>query len=159
LKALAREINAPVVVLCQLSREAEQQPDGYRMLSTLRESGDIEQDADVVMILHRLSAEKLKAYEDKHGEGSAGKFIQVTVAKHRNGPTGMVNLLFDKKQQRFCMLARQYDQGETRPVEPKRNKPLSFFNTTKEEIAPQPQEPEQYDLTPVAEGEYDEVPF
>jgi len=166
LKSLAREINAPVVVLCQLSREAEMQPDGFRMLSTLRESGDIEQDADVVVILHRPTESVVKTYEEKHGVGSADNIVQATVAKHRNGPTGKVSLVFDKKQQRFHMLARP---GSHDPMETSQNKAYSHKtkpkgtenNTGLFFSRPKPEEDSnhQHDLTPVINGEELDLPF
>ena len=86
LKILAKEINVPVVALSQLSRAVEQRPDHRPMLSDLRESGAIEQDADLVMFLYR---------DDYYNEDSEKKNIaEVILAKHRAGSTGTVELLW-----------------------------------------------------------------
>ena len=86
LKILAKEINVPVIALSQLSRAAEQRPDHRPMLSDLRESGAIEQDADIVMFLYR---------DDYYNEDSEKKNIaEVILAKHRSGSTGTVELLW-----------------------------------------------------------------
>ncbi len=96
LKALARELEVPLVALSQLSRGPEQRTDKRPMLSDLRESGSIEQDADVVMFLFR--PEYYASAENRHElEGKA----ELIVAKQRNGPTGVVNLYFHKAHTRF----------------------------------------------------------
>lgn len=100
LKQLARELDAPVIACCQLGRSADAETDGFRMMAHLRESGDIEQDADTIVILSRPSAKVAQEAGD-----SAHALVQATVAKHRNGPTGRVDLFFDKPRQRFCALA------------------------------------------------------
>ncbi|MCX6357808.1 MAG: replicative DNA helicase [Candidatus Aureabacteria bacterium] len=87
LKALARELNVPVVVLSQLNREAEARPDHRPRLSDLRESGAIEQDADVVLLLFR------EEYYEPDNEDAKGK-AEVIIAKQRNGPVGSVKLTF-----------------------------------------------------------------
>jgi replicative DNA helicase len=95
LKGLARELNVPVVALSQLSRAVEQRR-GKPRLSDLRDSGSIEQDADVVMFIHR---------EDRMHEDSDKKNIaEILIEKHRNGPLGRVELYFDDKRSTFVPL-------------------------------------------------------
>ena len=92
LKRLARELNVPVIALSQLSRSSEHREGGQPRLSDLRDSGAIEQDADVVLMLWRQSIPDIASeYED----------VKAIVAKHRNGPTGMVDLLFKKATTTF----------------------------------------------------------
>jgi replicative DNA helicase len=103
LKALARELQIPVIALSQLSRAVESRQDHRPMLSDLRESGAIEQDADVVMFVHR------DELFDKETERK--NIADIIVAKHRNGPIGQVPLRFFPNQTRFADLER-YRQGE-----------------------------------------------
>lgn len=93
LKIIARELDVPVIALSQLSRAVESRTDRRPQLSDLRESGSIEQDADIVMFLHR---------EDMYNQNTEnlGK-AEVIIAKHRNGPTGEVPLTFVKEQARY----------------------------------------------------------
>jgi replicative DNA helicase len=106
LKQLARELEVPVIALSQLSRASEQRGgDRIPVLSDLRDSGAIEQDADLVMFIHR--PEMYKDQRDKAeqaGESLEGR-ADVIVAKHRNGPTGMVDLFFHKQFTRFDNLS------------------------------------------------------
>ena len=98
LKALARELKVPVIALSQLSRAVEQRPDRRPQLSDLRESGAIEQDADVVMLLLR------EEYYDPGNEKKEGR-AEVNIAKQRNGPVGKVELGFIKEYTRFQSLS------------------------------------------------------
>jgi replicative DNA helicase len=100
LKALARELEIPVMALSQLNRQLEKRDDKRPRLSDLRESGALEQDADVVAFIHREGAFKKK---DKI-QPDDGK-SELIVAKQRNGPTGSVPLLFLKQYLRFENLA------------------------------------------------------
>ncbi len=102
LKGLARELRIPVLAISQLSRAPEQRPDKRPILSDLRESGSIEQDSDLVMFLFRP-----EYYKSDERPGIA----EVIVSKHRNGPTGMIELKFRRDHTRFYNL-------ETRRPEP-----------------------------------------
>ncbi|MEY8354468.1 replicative DNA helicase [Lachnospiraceae bacterium 54-53] len=99
LKALAREMNAPVIALSQLSRACETRQDHRPMLSDLRESGAIEQDADVVMFLYRDD------YYNK--DTDMPNIAEVIIAKQRNGPIGTVNLVWRPEYTKFANMARQ----------------------------------------------------
>ena len=101
LKILAKEINVPVIALSQLSRAVEQRPDHRPMLSDLRESGAIEQDADIVMFLYR---------DDYYNKESEKKDIaEVIIAKQRGGQTGTVELLWMGNYTKFINLERRFD--------------------------------------------------
>jgi replicative DNA helicase len=104
IKALARELKVPVIALSQLNRSSEQR-DGHRpRMSDLRESGSIEQDADVVMLLHREDY-----YKQQNPDFIPDNIAEVIIAKQRNGPTGPVKLTFDSKTTTFRNLATQIE--------------------------------------------------
>lgn len=107
LKALAKELNIPVVALSQLNRAVETRSDKKPMLSDLRESGSIEQDADVVLFLYRPEMYQIQTFGsgDMQGESTEG-IAEVIVGKQRNGPTGEVRLKFIKEYARFENLER-----------------------------------------------------
>ena len=102
LKILAKELNVPVIALSQLSRAAEQRPDHRPMLSDLRESGAIEQDADIVMFLYR---------DDYYNEDSEKKNIaEIIIAKHRSGSTGTVELLWLGNYTKFANIEKYREE-------------------------------------------------
>ena len=101
LKIFAKEINVPVIALSQLSRAPEQRPDHRPMLSDLRESGSIEQDADIVTFLYR---------DDYYNEDSDKKNIaEVIIAKHRSGSTGTVELMWFGNYTKFANIEKYRD--------------------------------------------------
>lgn len=98
MKLLAKELEVPVIAISQLNRGPEQRTDKRPMISDLRESGSIEQDADIVMLLHREDA-----YEPESPRAGEADFI---IAKHRNGPTSTIAVAFQGHYSRFVDLAR-----------------------------------------------------
>jgi replicative DNA helicase len=103
LKLMARELNCPVIALSQLSRAVEQRQDKRPMLSDIRESGSIEQDADIVAFLYR------EDYYDKETEEK--NIIEVIIGKQRSGPTGTVKLAFLKEYNKFVSLDQSHQQA------------------------------------------------
>ncbi|MFA6548373.1 MAG: replicative DNA helicase [Candidatus Margulisiibacteriota bacterium] len=102
LKTLARELDVPVIALSQLSRAVEQRTDRIPRLSDLRESGEIEQTADLVMFIHR---------EDYYNpQSDRGNIAEIIIAKQRNGPVGSVELVFRKEIAKFCSKETRYEE-------------------------------------------------
>ncbi len=121
LKAIAKELDIPVIALSQLSRQVEQREDKRPQLSDLRESGSIEQDADVVMFVFR---EEYYKEREKPGENDVEAMMkwqeemsrlhgraELVIGKQRHGPIGTVDLAFDGRFTRFSNLVRQHQQG------------------------------------------------
>jgi len=129
LKNLARELKIPVLAISQLSRAVEQRGEKRPQLADLRESGSIEQDADVVMFIYRKSADrKYQAneltQEDRH-------LAEIHIAKHRNGPTGMIKLFFNEQLVSFQNLAK------AKQIEPR----VGISNSE-----PMPSDPDAYNI-------------
>ncbi|TSC76676.1 MAG: replicative DNA helicase [Parcubacteria group bacterium Gr01-1014_33] len=102
LKAMAKELNIPVLAISQLSRGVEMRPSSIPKLSDLRESGSIEQDSDVVIFIYR---------EDKAKENSDRKNIaEIRIEKHRNGPTGKLELFFQEESATFRSIAKHFEE-------------------------------------------------
>lgn len=101
LKGLAKELNVPVIALSQLSRAVEQRPSKVPRLSDLRDSGSIEQDADLVLFIYRE--------EERDNPNKKTNQAQIIIAKHRNGPVGAVDLYFDDQRATFSDLTDDYE--------------------------------------------------
>ncbi len=110
LKQLAKEIDVPVIALSQLSRAVESRSPAIPKLADLRESGSIEQDADIVMFIYRKSKDKSRECPDDEKN-----LAEIHIEKHRNGPTGIVNLFFDENKVTFRSMASQHQNANTPP--------------------------------------------
>lgn len=104
LKGLARELNVPVIAVSQLSRAVDQRDHKMPRLSDLRESGSIEQDADVVLFIYRKDRDKIDVPPEEQN------IAQINIAKHRNGPLGSVDLKFDQERVTFRSIEKKYDE-------------------------------------------------
>ena len=116
LKGIARELNVPVIALSQLNRAVESRPDKRPMLSDLRESGSIEQDADAVLLIFREDMYKGK-------EADRPNIAEIIIAKHRNGPTGKIELFFDSEKTSFRNLDKTFSQSLPTPAQMVTNNP------------------------------------
>lgn len=123
LKSIARELNIPVLALSQLSRSVEASNPAKPKLSHLRESGSIEQDADVVLFIYRKSADR--NFDPKLIPPDEKNLAEIIIAKHRNGPTGEVNMIFDAERASFRSLTNKY--VERSAPAPQALKPKSAF--------------------------------
>ena len=104
LKGLARELDVPLMTASQLSRAVEQRTDKHPVLSDLRESGSLEQDADIVMFIYR---------DELYNEDTETPNIaDIMIAKHRSGPTGTVQLFFNKRLTQFLDAATHIPPGD-----------------------------------------------
>ncbi|MFA5062086.1 MAG: replicative DNA helicase [Patescibacteria group bacterium] len=140
LKGIARELNIPVLALSQLSRSVEMSKPAIPKLAHLRESGSIEQDADVVLFIYRKSADRGYRMEDISPDE---RFVaEIHIAKHRNGPTGLVKMIFDEPRASFRNMTTQYNSGsapqQQNPApQPQVLKPKSaFIQNTNPELPP-----------------------
>jgi replicative DNA helicase len=104
IKGLARELDVPIIALSQLSRTVEQRPDKRPIMSDLRESGSIEQDADIIMMMYR---------EEYYDEFTEKKWVtDILMRKNRNGPIGNIELMFNKNNQKFYEIDHKYASNE-----------------------------------------------
>ncbi len=111
LKAIARELNIPVIALSQLSRNVESRDTHIPRLADLRESGSIEQDADVVLFIYREAMYNSDLSPDKKN------ITDIIIAKHRNGPTGKIQLYFDANRVTFKNLERKIENAKDQPAQ------------------------------------------
>ena len=130
LKSIARELNIPVIALSQLSRAVELQKPSIPRLAHLRESGSIEQDADIVLFIYRKASDRNYRPEDLSPEER--HTAEIHIAKHRNGPTGMVKLYFDDTRASFRNMTKKNQftpaiaTSENTGVLPSGNGPIEF---------------------------------
>jgi len=110
LKSIARELNIPILALAQLSRAVEQNRPAIPKLSHLRDSGSIEQDADIVMFIYRKAVDRNFNPNDLPEEERYK--AEIYIAKHRNGPTGKINLFFNETTVSFKSLSHQQEESE-----------------------------------------------
>ncbi|PIR93996.1 replicative DNA helicase [Candidatus Falkowbacteria bacterium CG10_big_fil_rev_8_21_14_0_10_39_11] len=115
LKQIARELDIPILALSQLSRAVEMSKPAIPKLSHLRESGSIEQDADIVMFIYRKSVDRNFSPEELTPEDKTT--AEIHIAKHRNGPTGLIKLFFDGSQASFKTLERHQGGGGLESLE------------------------------------------
>ncbi|MCI0531665.1 MAG: DnaB-like helicase C-terminal domain-containing protein, partial [candidate division Zixibacteria bacterium] len=112
LKSLAKELDIPVMAISQLSRKTEDRTDKKPQLADLRESGSIEQDADLVLLVYRPEFYEIQKFRDgSTTEGAA----EIIIAKHRNGPTGDIKLAFVKDYARFENLELRFAEEQVPP--------------------------------------------
>lgn len=109
LKALARELKVPVLAVSQLSRNVEQRDHKTPRLSDLRDSGSIEQDADIVAFIYRKEADSVDANDTSNT-------TQILIAKHRNGPIGEIELTFDRERATFKSIDKRYQDAALPPL-------------------------------------------
>ena len=134
LKGIARELNVPVLALSQLSRTVEQSKPAIPKLSHLRESGSIEQDADVVLFIYRKSADR--GYRPEEIPPDEKFLAEIHIAKHRNGPTGMVKMIFHEATTSFRNMDTQH--RDVAPATAPVLKPKSAFVKKEEPAAEMP---------------------
>lgn len=141
LKGIARELDVPVLALSQLSRVVEQSKPAIPKLSHLRESGSIEQDADVVLFIYRKSADRNYRMEDI--PPNERYLAEIHIAKHRNGPTGLVKMIFHEPTTSFRNLETQFNEAAAPGTSaPPVLKPKSAF--AKPAATPEPQPTPQF---------------
>ena len=104
LKAMARELDCPIIALSQLSRDVEKRQDKRPMLSDLRETGSLEQDADLVLFLYR------KDYYEHEEDRQEREDVDLIIAKHRNGPTDTIQLAFEKDYNAFYSISKRQEE-------------------------------------------------
>ncbi len=138
LKQIAKELDVPVLALAQLSRAVEAIKPSIPRLSHLRDSGSIEQDADVVMFIYRKAADR--NYRPEEVPPEEENLAEIHIAKHRNGPTGMVRLFFEKKRASFRNL-QSVHTGHTPPVENNSGAGFAPLATAPDQAPPPPPPP------------------